>query len=315
MTRAHTAPPAALEASDLAMSYGHGRRAKSVLDGLSFRLPQGVVCALVGPNGAGKSTLLSLAAGLLRPTSGTLRVLGETPAATRSRVAYVAQGKPLHPHLTVEATLRLGRDLNQGGHWDTAAAERIVYAGDAGGGLDPKARIRSLSGGQRSRVALALAFGKRPELMLLDEPMADLDPLARQQLTGVLMSEALEHGTTIVMSSHVVAELEDSCDHLLLTAGGRVLLCGGIEDIVDAHALVTGTGDLTGADVIEERPTGRGRTALVRPRGPLDTDADRAVERPSLQEVLLAHLRNPGAPALITDDAHPAPSARQEITA
>ena len=128
--------------------------------------------------------------------------------------------------------------------------ERIAYGRhtpDPEGSLSPGARIRSLSGGQRTRIALALAFGKRPELMLLDEPMADLDPLARRELLGALLGEAAEHGTTIVMSSHVVAELEGAWDHLLLLGGGRIRLGGDPDQLLAAHTLVTGpVRDLTG---------------------------------------------------------------------
>ena len=295
----------AIEVAGLGMRYG--RRKGDVLADCSFRLPKGRVCALVGPNGAGKSTLLGIAAGLLRPTSGTVEVLGKPPTAARSRVAYIAQHKPLHPQLTVAATLRLGAELNPG-HWDRAAAERIAY--DTGG-LDPKNKVRSLSGGQRTRVALALAFGKRPELLLLDEPMADLDPLARHALTGALMAEAVEHGTTIVMSSHVVAELENCCDFLLLLQDGRIRLGGESDDLLVAHALLTGTGTgFAPHTVIEERATGRGRTALVRPEGATDPAWHR--EQPTLEELILAHLRSPGSPALLTPAATVTAPARQE---
>ncbi|WTP59155.1 ABC transporter ATP-binding protein [Streptomyces phaeochromogenes] len=283
------------------------RRRGHVLRDCSFRLPAGRICALVGPNGAGKSTLLQLAAGLIRPTEGTLTVLGTSPAAARERFAYVGQGKPLPPQLTVAATLRLGAELNRA-RWDGPAAERIAYGHPTpqarDGALDPTARIRSLSGGQRTRVALALAFGKRPELMLLDEPMADLDPLARRELLGALLGEAAEHGTTIVMSSHVVAELEGVCDHLLLMGGGRIRLGGDPEELLAAHTLVTGPArDLTGHTVVESRDAGRQVTALIRPGGPPSDDWETAV--PTLEELLLAHLRNPKAPDLFTEDTEP----------
>lgn len=297
---------AAVEAAGLGLRYAWGR--DPVLRDCSFRLPAGRICALVGPNGAGKSTLLALAAGLLRPTEGELRVWGTTPGAARTRLAYVAQDKPLHPQLTVAATLRLGAELNPG-HWDREAAERVAY----GGGLTPRDRVRALSGGQRTRVALALALGKRAELLLLDEPMADLDPLARHELTGALMATAAERGTTIVISSHVVAELDGVCDHLLLLGEGRVRLAGDTDDLLAAHRRVTGTGgDLGPHTVVEEHANGRGRTALVRPRGALEDGGDWLVEEPTLEELVLAHLRNPGAPALLTADATPAPVSRQE---
>lgn len=300
-----------------------GRRGGWALRDCTFRLPAGRVCAVAGPNGAGKSTLLALAAGLLSPTEGRVTVLGTDPASARARVGYVAQDKPLYPQLSVAETLLVGADLNPG-RWDAETAERIVSSGD----LDPKKKIRSLSGGQRTRVALALALAKRPELLLLDEPMADLDPLARHELMGTLMARAAQYGTTIVMSSHVVAELEDSCDHLLLIGGGRVRLAGEIDDLLAAHARVSTTvssarptpadsslngspgavpvGSPAGAPdispelaphtVVESRVTGRQLTALVRPSGPL-ADGWRT-STPSLEELVLAYLRNPQAAPL-----------------
>ncbi|MFD7687270.1 ABC transporter ATP-binding protein [Streptomyces sp. NPDC059781] len=279
----------AIEADALGKRFG--RRAARALRDCSFRLPAGRVCAVVGPNGAGKSTLLAIAAGLLAPTDGTITVLGTDPSTARPRVGFVDQDKPLYPQLTVGETLRMGADLNPG-RWDADTARRIV----AGGDLDPDKRIRSLSGGQRTRVALALALAKRPELLLLDEPMADLDPLARHELMGVLMGQAAAHGTTIVMSSHVVAELEDSCDHLLLIGGGRVRLAGGIDDLLAAHARVSApaaTG-LAPHDVVESRATGRQVSALIRPSGPLP--GDWRTGTPSLEELVLSYLRNPEAP-------------------
>lgn len=280
----------AIEAGALGKRFG--RRAAWALRDCSFRLPAGRVCAVVGPNGAGKSTLLAITAGLLAPTDGTIAVLGTDPASARPRVGFVDQDKPLYPQLTIAETLRMGADLNPG-RWDADTARRIV----AGGDLDPRGRIRSLSGGQRTRVALALALAKRPELLLMDEPMADLDPLARHELMGVLMGQAAGHGTTIVMSSHVVAELEDSCDHLLLIGGGRVRLAGEIDDLLAAHTRVSApaTTDLAPHDVVESRTTGRQLSALVRPAGPLP--GDWRTGAPSLEELVLSYLRNPEAPS------------------
>ncbi|MGW0563650.1 ABC transporter ATP-binding protein [Streptomyces sp. NPDC003016] len=294
----------AIEAAALGKSYG--RRGWALRE-CSFRLPAGRVCAVVGPNGAGKSTLLAQAAGLLRPTEGSLTVLGTDPATARDRIAYVAQEKPLYPQLTIADTLRLGAELNPG-RWDARVADRVVQSGE----LDPGARIRTLSGGQRTRVALALALGKRPELMLLDEPMADLDPLARHQLMGALMAEAVEHGTTVVMSSHIIGELADACDHLLLVSGGRIRLGGGIDDLTAAHTLVTGLApaeDLAPHTVVEARATGRGTTALIRPDGPVGDGWQ--TEEPSLEELLLAHLRSPDAPPLLTPSTTVRDEARQ----
>ncbi|MFJ4776735.1 ABC transporter ATP-binding protein [Streptomyces sp. NPDC088762] len=280
-----------IEAEGLGLRYG--RRGGWALRDCSFRLPEGGVCALVGPNGAGKSSLLALAAELAVPTEGTLRT------APQERSAYVAQDKPLYPQLTVGETLRMGRELNPG-RWDATAAERIVEAG----GLDPYAKVRTLSGGQRTRIALALALGKRPGLLLLDEPMADLDPLARHQLMGTLMADAAENGTTVVMSSHILTELEGACDHLLLVDGGRIRLSGPIDEVHAAHRLLTGpaaaSAELAAHTVVEARTAGRQLTALVRLRGPVDSRTWQTTH-PSLEELLLAHLRSPDAPSFTLD--------------
>ncbi|MGW0391828.1 ABC transporter ATP-binding protein [Streptomyces sp. NPDC003042] len=275
-------------------AHGIGRRFRRggwALRDCSFRLPAGRICALIGPNGAGKSTLLALASGVLKPTEGTLT----TPA--RESIAYVAQHKPLYPQLTVAETLRMGADLNPD-RWDPAAAGKVVEAG----GLDPARRVRALSGGQRSRLALALALGKRPTLLLLDEALSDVDPLARRELMGALLATAAEHGTTVLMSSHILSELEDACDHLLLIDGGRVRLGGSVEDLLQAHTLVSGPiRDLAPHTVVTTRSTGRRLTALIRPEGTVNTGSDgwQAIE-PTLEELVLAHLGAPDVPALLT---------------
>ncbi|WP_328329145.1 MULTISPECIES: ABC transporter ATP-binding protein [unclassified Streptomyces] len=291
--------PAATEATGLTQRYGRGRPAALALEDCSFRIPAGSVCALAGPNGAGKSTLLRITAGLIRPAAGTVRVLGAAPGTHRDRVGYLDQDQPLYGHLSIADTLAIGARLNAG-RWDAAYAAGIVEQG----GLDPQRRIRGLSGGQRTRVALALTLGKRPELLLLDEPMADLDPLARRQLMGLLLADAAENGTSILLSSHIVSELTYSCDHLLLLDDGRIRLGGSVEELLAAHTVVTGRGtDLAPHTVIESHPNGRGLTALIRPRGAL---ADTwQTQEPTLEELVLAHLRTPSAPAFLTPDMRP----------
>jgi ABC-2 type transport system ATP-binding protein len=227
----------------------------------------------VGPNGAGKTTLMNIAANLLQPTAGTIRVFGAAPGSTEAgrRTAFLAQEKPLFRRFTVAETLRMGRELNPG--WDQRAAENIVRAGN----VPFEAKIGTLSGGQRTRVAFALAFGKRPDLLLLDEPMSDLDPLVRHELMGTLMAEAAERGTTVLMSSHMLAELENVCDYLVVIAGADCAWPARWTKSCTAHALVTGRQGgrrrpapqgLADHTVVESRTSGRQVTALIRPDGP-----------------------------------------------
>ncbi|MGK4579274.1 ABC transporter ATP-binding protein [Kitasatospora sp. HPMI-4] len=278
--------PAALAADGLGKRY----RGDWALRDCSFTLPAGRICGVVGPNGAGKSTLLGIAARLLTPTEGELRVLGE-PSATeelRARIAYVAQDKPLYPGFTVAETLRIGQELNPS--WDQDLAQQIIDQGE----LRSKAKIGSLSGGQRTRVTLALALGKRPDLLLLDEPMADLDPLARHQLMGTLMAEAADRGTTIVLSSHILPELDGVIDYLLLVQSGRIRLSGDLEDLLDGHQLLAGPAgtELPADVVVERRSAGRRVEVLVRTEEPLSGPWEGG--RPSLEELLLGYLRTPG---------------------
>ncbi|MEU0125176.1 ABC transporter ATP-binding protein [Streptomyces albidoflavus] len=295
----------ALEATGLGKRYRRGW----ALEECAFRLPAGRICGLVGPNGAGKSTLMSLATGVSGPSAGTLRVFGGDPRGGRARrqVGYLAQSKPLYPRLSVADTLRMGRELN-GDSWDQRRAEAIVRGGD----IPFHARAGSLSGGQRTRLALALCFGKRPRMLLLDEPMADLDPLVRHEMTGVLMAEAAESGTTVVMSTHTLPELEGVCDYLLVLAGGRVRLAGEADELAWAHSLVTGAlpapgaaGPLDGHTVVEATTSGRQFTAMVRREGPLAPGPTWTVAEPSMEQLLLAYLRAPEAPPLLTPSATP----------
>jgi ABC-2 type transport system ATP-binding protein len=290
-----TAPPAALAAAGLGKRYRRGW----ALQDCTFDVPAGRVAALVGPNGAGKTTLMMLAASLLRPTAGEVRVFG-APADRRQtgpRVSFLAQERPLYPRFTVAETLRLGRQLNL--HWDQRYAERLVRDAD----VPMAARVGTLSFGQQSRVALALALGRRPELVLLDEPLSDLDPLARQQVMQTLMAEVAETGMTVVLSSHVLADLEGVCDFLLLLGEGRVRLAGDVEDLLAVHRVLTGQGNVEDAGataphtVVESRTTGRQTIALVRAAGPL-TPAGWQVDSPTLEELVLAYLRSPSAPAV-----------------
>ncbi|MFC9912996.1 ABC transporter ATP-binding protein [Streptomyces sp. NPDC059862] len=300
--------PAALRATGLGFRY----RARSgwALRDCEFTVPSGRITALVGRNGAGKSTLLHLAGGLLHAGSGEIRVLDAVPGTSeaRARVALLTQDKPLYPRFTVADTLRMGEKLNSS--WDRAAAERTVDEG----GIPLTARVGELSPGQRTRVALALALGKRPELLLLDEPMADLDPVARGEIMAALMAEAADRGMSIVLSSHVLPELEQTCDWVLLLRNGRIELSEDADALRESHVILTGQADqadtLAGRHtVVHRRTAGRQLTALVRQHGPLHGDWH--VERPRLEDILVGHLQADDA----DDMVRPAPAERTEAAA
>ncbi|GEC06197.1 ABC transporter ATP-binding protein [Streptomyces spinoverrucosus] len=297
--------PAALRATGLGFRYR--ARGGWALRDCEFTVPSGRITALVGRNGAGKSTLLHLAGGHLRPGTGELRVLDAVPGTpdARTRVSLLTQDKPLYPRFTVADTLRMGEKLNS--TWDRAAAEQIVREG----GIPLAARVGELSPGHSTRVALALALGKRPELLLLDEPMADLDPVARGEIMATLMTEAAEHGTSIVLSSHVLPELEQTCDWVLLLRDGRVELSEDVEALRESHAVLTGRADqddtLTAPHtVVRRRASGRQMTTLIRQRGPLRGDWH--VERPRLEDILSGYLA-------AGDTVRPADAKRTEAAA
>jgi ABC-2 type transport system ATP-binding protein len=290
----------AIEAEGLGKRYRRGWALKDC----SFRVPAGRVCGLVGPNGAGKSTLMGMAANLLQPTAGSLRVFGDdsrTAAAAR-RTSFLAQHKPLFRRFTVNEILRMGRELNPG--WDQRTAEDIIRAGN----VPFTARINTLSGGQRTRVAAALALGKRPDLLILDEPMADLDPLVRQELTQTLADDVAAHGTTVMMSSHLLSELENVCDYLVIIAEGRLRLAGEVDELVAAHTVITGprtepgyAAELARHKVIEQSVQGDTFTALVRRNGPVPPHWNSTAPGP--EDLMMAYLRSPDSPALLTPSA------------
>jgi ABC-2 type transport system ATP-binding protein len=214
-----------LEAQALGRRYGR----RWALSDCTLTVPAGRIVGLVGPNGAGKTTLLRLAVGLLAPTTGTVSVLGGRPAAGSDqlgRVGYVAQETPTYPNLSVGDHLRLGAWLNP--RWDRGLAERRV----AQLALDPRQRAGRLSGGQRAQLALTLAVAKRPELLVLDEPVASLDPLARREFMGAIADIAAEQGVSVVLSSHLVSDLERVCDFVIVLVASRVRLAGPVDDLL-----------------------------------------------------------------------------------
>ena len=281
----------ALETSALTKRY----RNVVALDKCDLTIPTGRVVGLVGPNGAGKTTLLHLAVGLLEPTSGTIRVGGFSPTKQTTRVlaqvGFVAQDHPLYDGFTVADTLELGRRLNP--RWDQGLA--TARLGRIGIPLDRK--VKTLSTGQRAQVALTLALGKRPELVLLDEPVANLDPLARREFMQELMSAVAEDGATVVLSSHVIADVERVCDHLVILAEGKVRLAGDIDDLLRGHALVVEPRQQDATmdpSAIEVTQADRQTTKLIRTDRPEEphVNPDGSSVRPAtLEEIVLAYLR------------------------
>jgi ABC-2 type transport system ATP-binding protein len=245
---------------------------------------------LVGPNGAGKTTLLNIASGLLHPTTGEALVLGESPDRQLARIGYVAQDAPLWPRLRVRDVLEVGRCMNPG--FDPELATSRIRALD----IPTRARIGTLSGGQRAQVALTLVLAKRPQLLLLDEPLANLDPLARRDFLTSMFATCADDGVAVLFSSHVIAELERICDYLIVLLGGRIQVAGDIDDLRSGHRLVTGPRDWpahTGVEVVSAT-TSAGRTsALVRtsPGHRFGPGLDEA--EPTFDELALGYLATP----------------------
>ncbi len=216
-----------------------GRRYGKVwgLRDCTVEVPVGAVAALVGPNGAGKTTLLEMIIGLLAPTEGQVSVFGETSRAgtaqTLARVGYVAQDHPLYRDFTVADMFHLGRAMNPG--WDQELATARVEAL----GIPLNRKVRRLSGGQQAQVSLTMALAKRAPLLVLDEPVSSLDPVARLEFMRDVMASAADHALTFLISSHVVSELERFCDWLIVLAGGHVQIAGPADDLIAGHRLLT----------------------------------------------------------------------------
>jgi ABC-2 type transport system ATP-binding protein len=279
---------AVIEAAGLGKRYG--RRGWGLRDA-TLAIPEGKVVGLVGPNGAGKSTLLHLAVGLLAPTTGTISVLGQRPgasAAALAQVGFVSQDEPVYARLSVAGHLRMGAWLNPG--WDAAlAAARIEAAG-----LDPGQRAGSLSGGQRAQLVLTLAMAKRPRLLALDEPIASLDPLARREFLAALMEHAAAGPVSVIVSSHLVADLERVCEYLIVLADSRVQVAGEISGLLATHRKLTGprrdpAALPAGQQVIEASHTDKQSTLLIRTEQPV-ADPAWAARPVSLEDLVLAYM-------------------------
>ena len=222
---------AALRAQGLGKKYGR----RWALTDCTLDLPAGRVVGLVGPNGAGKSTLLNLAVGMLTPNTGSIEVLSSAAGTSQlARIGFVAQDTPTYARLSIADHLKLGAHLNPG--WDeTLANGRIQRLG-----LDPKQRAGRLSGGQRAQLALTLGVAKRPELLILDEPVAALDPLARREFLQDLMEAVAEQELSVVLSSHLVSDVERSCDYLVVLVDSRVQVSGDIDTLLATHYRLVG---------------------------------------------------------------------------
>lgn len=276
----------AVEAVGLGKRYGR----RWALQDCTVDVPSRRVIGLVGGNGAGKTTLIHLMVGLLRPSVGALSVLGRVPADGPShlaRVGFLAQDAPLYGTLSVGDHLRLGRRLNPG--WDDAAARSRIE----GLGYDLRQRAGKLSGGERAQVALTLALAKRPDLLLLDEPVAGLDPLARREFLVGIMESVAEHDLTVLLSSHLVSDIERVCDYLIVLAASRVQLAGDVQELLRTHRVLSGPRDSPALpaeiEVIEATQTESQTTMVVRTAHPV-LDPAWTVNELGLEDLVLAYL-------------------------
>ncbi len=277
-----------LEARGLGMRYGR----RWALQDLTLDVPSGRIVALVGPNGAGKTTFLQLAMGFAEPTAGTLLCFGLSPRrnadAFLPRVGYTAQEPPLFRRFTVRELLKMGAHLNR--RWDEAlAASRLRRLG-----IDLDMSVASLSGGMRAQVALVLALAKMPDLLLLDEPMASLDPLARHEFMRLLMAASAEQGLTVVLSSHIIGDLRATCDYLVVLTRGHTRLVGDMDELVATHQRLVGPVDSIDAighvhEIVQVERSQRQVSVLARIRGPL-VDPRWESHPVDLDQIVLAYL-------------------------
>src|ERR1700689_44858 len=268
-------------------------RRRTALNDCSLSIPRGRVVALVGPNGSGKTTLLRMLAGLSRPSEGRISVFGEelstSNIALRARVGYLDQDRPLYPWWRVSEILEFGRRINPS--WDSAFAERHLALLD----IDLRSRVRDLSGGQRAQVALAVCFAKRPELVLLDEPAAALDPVARQDPLQNITELFADNEASGLMATHAIEDVAAICDYIVILSKSRIVLSEDLDYVLESHRLLSrgiddGVDVPEGATVIQERRSTREVTYLVQLAMPLERDGWR-IERPSINEIAIAYLR------------------------
>jgi ABC-2 type transport system ATP-binding protein len=285
--------PAAIQTRGLSKRY----RRVTALSEATITVPEGRISALIGQNGAGKTTLLRLLAGLARPTCGEVAVLGSPLSqdpAFLADIGFLAQEIPLYRRLSAEDHICAGAHLNS--RWDgTAVRQRLESLG-----IPLDQRVGTLSGGQRAQLALALTLAKRPRLLLLDEPVAALDPLARRQFLAHLAEAVADGGLTVVLSSHLVADLERTCDHLILLAASRVELCGDIDALLAEHQLLIGPRKDTTAierdhTLVQAVRTARQTTLLIRRNGPVVDPAFETADV-GLEELVLGYMDQQAGP-------------------
>ena len=261
------------------------------LENCNISIPEGSVSALVGPNGAGKSTLLKLLTGLSNASTGDSQVLGKTPVQHEDFLAdigYLAQEIPLYKSMNAGDHIAMGRHLNK--RFDEAFIRSRLEAL----AIPLDRAVGKLSGGQRAQVALVLALAKKPKLLLLDEPVAALDPLARHDFLSSLAEAVAEGGLTVIMSSHLLADLERVSDHVIVLAAGKTQLCDDIETVLDKHMLLVGprehAKDLGGITVIHETHTARQSTLLVRLDDKKKIPPHWQKHEPNIEEIILAYM-------------------------
>jgi ABC-2 type transport system ATP-binding protein len=284
-----------IEASGLGKRYG----STWALRECTLAVPAGHVAALVGPNGAGKSTMLHLAVGLAVPTGGVVTVLGGRPAgspAALDGIAFVAQDTPLYKNLSAADMLHLTRNLNR--RFDQPDAQTRL----AELGIPLNRKAGKLSGGQQAQLALTLALARRPRLLVLDEPVAMLDPVARHDFLASVLTAAAADGVSVVLSSHVLAELERVANYLILLSRGRVQLAGEVDDLLASHRVLTGpaaeAGRYAERPVVHARRAGDRAHLLVRATASDPVPPGWEAHPVGLEELALAYLREPGAAAL-----------------
>jgi ABC-2 type transport system ATP-binding protein len=279
---------------------GLGKRYGAVwaLQDCSVAVPRGSICALVGPNGAGKTTLLKILAGLSRPTAGDALVLGRAPGQSEqflASIGYLGQEVPLYKRLSADDHVKIGAGLNS--EWDGDGARRRLTMLK----VPVERPVGTLSGGQRAQIGLSLALAKRPQLLLLDEPVAALDPLARREFLASLTEAVADLQMSVIISSHLLHDLERVCDHLVLLAAARTQLCADIDQVLETHRLLVGprrrfADAEQGFNVVKATQTSRQTRLLVRLEGPV-LDPTWEVSELSLEDIILAYMGENGAHA------------------